>query len=134
MFENAGNTKRQGLIGLSHAIAFLTDQGYLVSVPLNDSQKYDLIADFGGELSRIQVKTTRQKSDWGQFEVGLRTLGGNQSFHTIQKFDKTSCDMLYVLTEEGGQYLIPTEVIEAKSVLVLGPKYETYKWPKDIPV
>ena len=37
------NSKRQGNIGIGAAIAWFTVHGYTVSIPLTDSQDYDLI-------------------------------------------------------------------------------------------
>ena len=36
----------QGNIGLGKAIEYFTSWGIPISIPLNDTQKYDLIADF----------------------------------------------------------------------------------------
>lgn len=40
----------QGNIGLGKAIEYFTSHGITVAIPLNDTQKYDLIADFNGGL------------------------------------------------------------------------------------
>lgn len=56
-----GNPRKQGLIGVGDAIAWFCSHGYDVCLPLNDSQKYDLVVDLGGDLHRVKVKTsTRQ--------------------------------------------------------------------------
>jgi hypothetical protein len=44
------NTKDIGNIGLGEAIAYFTGAMMTVSVPLNDSQPYDLIVDDGKSL------------------------------------------------------------------------------------
>ncbi len=51
---NAKNSKKQGDIGLGAAIAYFTFKGFTVSIPLTDSQDYDLVVDDGHKLSRIQ--------------------------------------------------------------------------------
>lgn len=43
IFEHCKNTKEQGTIGLGKAIAYFTSRGFVVSIPLNDSQDYDLV-------------------------------------------------------------------------------------------
>lgn len=45
MFENAINSKKQGDIGMCYAMAYFSKMGYTVSVPVTDSQEYDLIVD-----------------------------------------------------------------------------------------
>ena len=39
------NSNLKGNIALGQAIAYFTQQGYVVNIPLNDSQWYDLIID-----------------------------------------------------------------------------------------
>ena len=121
------NSKQQGDVGLGAAIAFYTSIGYTVSIPLNDSQQYDLIVDDGKKINRVQVKTTKNKKPSGNYEVGLRTCGGNQSFHTVKKFDHKSVEILFVLCEDGSSYSIPTESFSCKSSIDLGKKYEKFK-------
>lgn len=36
---------KQGLVGLGEAINYYASQGFIVSLPLNDSQPYDLIVE-----------------------------------------------------------------------------------------
>ena len=55
------NTKKQGDIGLGQAIGYFTSLGFTVSVPLTDSQEYDLIVDNGFSLNRVQVKRCTYK-------------------------------------------------------------------------
>ena len=43
----------QGNLGLGKAIEYFTSHSIPVAIPLNDTQKYDLIADFDGILTRI---------------------------------------------------------------------------------
>ena len=62
MFGNVNNFKQQGNIGMAYAIAYYTKLGYVVSIPLTDSQDYDLIIDTGIKLLKVQVKTTDFKT------------------------------------------------------------------------
>ena len=77
MFSKCKNSKAQGNIGLGEAIAYFMRQGITVSIPINDSQDYDIIADIDGLLSKIQVKTTSCTSAYDVFQVGLRNTGGS---------------------------------------------------------
>jgi HJR/Mrr/RecB family endonuclease len=63
MFDQA-NTKKQGDVGLGQAIAWFTRNSYTVSLPLTDSQDYDLIVDKDNVLYRVQVKTTSNKNNF----------------------------------------------------------------------
>jgi hypothetical protein len=53
------DTKRVGDISELEVALALTRAGYVVSRPLGENQRYDLIADDGTRLQRVQVKTGR---------------------------------------------------------------------------
>lgn len=127
---NASNSKKQGDIGLGCAIGWFASKGYTVSIPLTDSQDYDLVVDID-RLSKVQVKTTSYKKPSGYFEVGLRTLGGNQSWNGVVKhFDPLKIDYLFVVTSEGECFLIPSSKINSKNSITLGLKYKEFSLGK----
>jgi hypothetical protein len=121
------NTKLQGNIGLGQAIAYFTRLGYIVSLPLNDSQKYDLIVDDGSSLKRVSVKTSRYKADSGSYYVLLKQAGGSRKAATSTNFNNTSADLLFVWCADDSRYLIPCPKIPAKSAIVLGSKWQQYR-------
>jgi len=123
------NPREQGLLGLTDAIRWFGLHGWSISMPLIDSQPYDLVVDDGGRLYRVQVKTTTRRTRYGTFVVQLETRGGNQSFNTGKPFDPGTSDLLYVLTDARTRYLIPTEEITSKTALNLGRKVATYRLP-----
>lgn len=47
LFDNAINSKKQGDIGMYYAMAYYAKLGWTVSVPVTDSQDYDLVVDNG---------------------------------------------------------------------------------------
>ena len=51
------NKKTKGTISEYKVITKLLELGYTVSTPIGDNARYDLIADTGENLIRIQVKT-----------------------------------------------------------------------------
>ena len=55
--------KEKGDTSLGIAIAYYVSKGYTVSIPLNDTQDYDLIVDKNGYLKRVQVKSTNCKKN-----------------------------------------------------------------------
>lgn len=126
MFDSCKNSKIQGNIGIGSAIAYFTMNGYIVSIPITDSQPYDLIVEINNKLYKVQVKTSACITKDGNIQVDLRTTGGNQSFHTTKYFDKNECDLLFILLNNGKQYLIPTNDIDVKSTITLGKKYEQF--------
>ena len=48
--------KEKGNTSLGIAIAYYSSNGYTVSIPLNDTQDYDLIVDKDNVLKKVQVK------------------------------------------------------------------------------
>lgn len=116
----------QGNLGLGKAIEYFTSYSIPVSIPLNDTQKYDLIADFDGKLQRISVKTTRATDNGKSFSVQLRNTGGSSGNNKIRPFDKTTCDYIFVYTINEEYYLIPSDIINATNSINVGPKYYDY--------
>jgi hypothetical protein len=53
------DTKSIGDLSEAMVIAVLVRHGYLISIPFGENHRYDLIADDGERLLRIQVKTGR---------------------------------------------------------------------------
>lgn len=117
----------QGNVGVGRAISYYTSIGYAVSIPLNDTQKYDLIVDNGSQLLRVQIKTTRHKSKYGIYQVEMHNTGGASGVYKPKEFDKATCDILFVLTKEGACYEIPTEQIQVKHCLALNERTDCYK-------
>ncbi len=123
------NPREQGLLGLTDAIRWFGSQGWSISMPLIDSQPYDLVVDDGQKLHRVQVKTTTYRTRYGIYVVSLKTNGGNQSFHTTKPFDHRACDLLYVLTDARTRYLIPTAAFAATTTLSMGEKVARFRLP-----
>lgn len=122
MFDNCKNSNIKGNVGLGSAIAYFTEQGNIISLPLNDSQSYDLITDNVDKLLKVQIKTTSQKTNKGIFKVKLEQYANNFN----KPFDNTLVDLVFVLCENGDKYLIPSKEIDAKTLIHLGNKYSKY--------
>ena len=58
---NFKTNKEKGNSGLGMAIAYFTTNGYVVSIPLNDTQDYDLVIEKDGDLKTVQAKSNRTK-------------------------------------------------------------------------
>lgn len=124
MFKTNFNTKQQGDVGLGAAIAYFCSQGTVVSIPLTESQDYDLVVDMGNGLQKVQVKTTYSLQN-GRPRVELKTSGGS-SGRVLKTFDQNQSDYLFVLTSTGARYLIPKSAIGSKNCMILGQKYAQY--------
>lgn len=115
----------KGRAGLSAAIAYFGMNGYTVSIPLNDTQAYDLIVDDGEKLMKISCKATGSRKPSGASVVSLRNCGGTDGSVYGREKDK-DIDFVFVLNELGEQWLLPSEILTSNS-MTLGEKYSQYK-------
>ena len=104
-------------------------------LPLGHSADVDLVADLGGELVSVQVKTSTVRRE-DRYEVTLATRGGNRSWSGLVKhFDSERCDYLFVHVGDGRRWFIPSEAVEGGTgVLLGGPKYDMYEVEPDRPL
>lgn len=118
--------KEKGNSGLVAAIGYYGMLGYTISLPLNDTQDYDLIVDNGEKLLKVQVKATSQRSPQGYTIVNVCSTGGTKG--TVYKTIKdTNIDVLFVLTELQEMYEIPIEEISVIKSLNLGPDRQCFR-------
>ena len=122
-----GNTKEKGRAGLSAAIAYFGMNGYTVSIPLNDTQDYDLIAEKDGIFYKVQCKSTGTKMPSGYYKVKLETWGGANGGTRYSVVKNSSADLLFVLTEDKTMYVIPVSNISTDSMLTLNDNYKKYQ-------
>ena len=117
----------QGNMGLGKAIEYFTSQGIPVALPLNDTQKYDLIADFDGKLQRISVKTSRCLTENNTYQVNLRNTGGSSGNYKNKAFNNTDVDYVFIYVSSEDLYLIPSKEISATNAIKVGNKYIEFK-------
>ena len=104
------SNKEKGNTGLGIAIAYYSANGYTVSIPLNDTQDYDLIVGKDNILKKVQVKVT-----------SCKTKG--ETYKTVVD---TNIDELFIVIDSLEMFKIPIKVIKNKSTLNLCEKYEKY--------
>lgn len=134
MFNNCVNTNKQGDVGMACAIQYFAMLGYVVSIPLTDSQDYDIIVDNGKRLFTVQVKTTKHKTRYNRYIVNLKTSYWNKKGNFARACTDMKYDLLFVLTESGTCYLIPkSDIRTIRNGVVLGNdknKYKVYQYPQ----
>ena len=118
--------KEKGRSSLGIAIGYFSINGYTVSIPLNDTQDYDLIIEKDGKIEKVQVKSTDCKTKYGVYQVALKSCGGTKG-KTYKTVINTKVDKLVVITKELSIYVIPIKDIKNKSTLNLCSKYDVYK-------
>lgn len=70
--------KEKGNTALGIAIAYFTSNGNTVSVPLNDTQDYDLVIEEDNILRKVQVKATGCIDRNEKYQVALKSCGGTK--------------------------------------------------------
>lgn len=114
--------KGKGSVGI--AIAYFSFHG-MVSIPLEPCE-YNLIFDNGENLHKIKVISCSYKTKYGIFAASIRTSGGNQPNTSVKKFDKNSCDFVFIVTSDLDMYNIPSSEIHSGRQISLNV-YGNYK-------
>lgn len=103
------NNKDRGRIGLSMAINYFSCQGYTVSVPLNDTQWYDLIIEKEGKFETVQCKCTA--TDTGT--IDFRSTGGTKGSTYDNILNHSELDWLFCVDKKLNMFCIPMKDIIA---------------------
>lgn len=115
--------KEKGNVGLAMAIAYFGSNGYTVSVPLNDTQDYDLIVEKDNIFKTVQCKATNYiPKENGNYQLLLASSGGTNGkvYKTVKD---TKIDLLFALCGDGTMYLIPIkEIKNSKSINLVKEK------------
>ena len=117
------SNKEKGNAGLGIAVAYYSSNGYTVSIPLNDTQDYDLIVDKNNVLKKVQVKATSCKTKYNRYQVALKSCGGTKG-EAYKTIIDTKIDEVFIVTDTMEMFIIPIEEIKNKSTLNLSEKYE----------
>ena len=103
------NRKQIGRIGLSMAINYFTLQGYTVSLPMNDTQWYDLVIEKDGNFKTVQCKATQTENS----EISLRNMGGTKGTQYDSILNHSGLDYLFCVNKDFDMWNIPLSDIQA---------------------
>lgn len=133
-YLNEINRKQIGRIGLTMAINYFTCKGYTVSLPINDTQWYDLIVEKDGLFQTVQCKATQTKNG----EISLRNMGGTNGTVYDRVINHSELDFLFCVDKDFNMWNIPLKDILKKGncsaiTLKLEPNknnqgFQTYKY------
>jgi hypothetical protein len=103
------NTKAVGDRSELEAMAALIRNGYRISLPFGENQRYDLIADDGERLLRIQVKTGRLRNGSINFSCSsMRRADRNRATTWVTRPYTGEIDYLAVYCPQTKEvYLVP---------------------------
>ena len=112
---NEINRKQIGRIGLSMAINYFTLQGYTVSIPINDTQWYDLIIEKQGLIQTVQCKATMTEKS----TIDFRSTGGTKGVAYDNVLNHCELDLLFCVNKDLDMWLIPVKDITTKNSITL---------------
>ena len=116
------SNKEKGRAGFSAAIAYFGMNGYNVSIPLNDTQDYDLIVEKDNIFQKVSCKATGYTAPSGNYALNLVTSGNGKTYGTVKS---SSADLLFALTEDKTMYLIPVkDILNNKSITLAKEKHK----------
>lgn len=98
--------KDKGRAGLAMGIAWFGVNGYSVSIPLNDTQWYDFIAEKDGKFYTVQCKATGSKDG----RIDFRSTGGTNGGQ-YDNLKNHPIDFLFCVNQDGIMYCIPHDAI-----------------------
>jgi hypothetical protein len=122
---------RLGAIGVQKVSAKLLEHGFLVSLPIYDDG-YDLVVDWKGKLSRVQVKCTSGSEDHRRNKFKFLAVKG-PGFGTVRPkpsanhgvkrtYNRSDCDVLvFYHSIEDAIFIIPTGKLPKTKSVYLDP-------------
>ena len=96
--------KDKGRAGMALGIAYFGANGYTVSIPLNDTQWYDFVAEKGGRFYTVQCKATGSVNK----EISLKSCGGTAGTAYDNVIDHP-LDFLFCMDSEQNLFCIPMQ-------------------------
>lgn len=113
------------------AINYFTIQGYTISLPLNDTQWYDLIIEKNGKFETVQCKATQTENG----TIDLRSTGGTKGAVYDNVLNHSKLDWLFCVDKNLNMWLIPLKDINTTKTLNLRLKpnknnqgFQTYQY------
>ena len=100
--------KIKGLTTELQCQTLLTSLGYNVCIPLGEDCRYDMIADFNGHLTRIQVKTCTVNNTGIDFSVRSVTMNHSQG-NVTHLYNKEQIDF-FATYYNNQMYMVPVEL------------------------
>ena len=131
IYMNEISRKQIGRIGLTMAINYFTIKGYTISLPINDTQWYDLIIEKDGIFETVQCKAT-QTSDG---TIDFRSTGGTKGVEYDNLKNHSELDWLFCVDKDLNMWLFPVKELNNNRQITLRTEptknnqgFQTYKF------
>ena len=116
--------KDKGRAGMVMGIAYFGANGYTISIPLNDTQWYDFIAEKDGKFYTVQCKATGSIDN----SISLRSSGGTKGI-AYDNIIEHAVDYLFCLDKEQNMFVIPViDIINIGNVRSISLRTEPSKF------
>ena len=122
------NRKAIGRNELKMAINYFTINGYTVSIPINDTQWYDIVVEKDGLFQTVQCKATSGDV------IDFRSTGGTKGIEYDNLLNHSELDYLFCVNGNLEMWLIPIKDITTTKQITLrtehtknGQGFQTYK-------
>ena len=90
------------------AINYFTCQGYTISLPINDTQWYDLVVEKDGKFYTVQCKATQTENG----DIDFRSTGGTNGGVSDNLLNHSELDYLFCVNKDLNMWLIPIKDIQ----------------------
>lgn len=90
------------------AINYFTCQGYTISLPINDTQWYDLVVEKDGKFYTVQCKATQTENG----DIDFRSTGGTNGGVYDNLLNHSELDYLFCVNKDLNMWLIPIKDIQ----------------------
>lgn len=127
------DTNTKGKITESKILSYIIEQGYSVSIPFGDKDKYDQIWDINNHLLRIQIKTSRPiDENVSGIVFNCRTTYSRSTGTKTHHYTKDEIDY-FATFWDNKCYLIPVQECSDKKFLRFTSKQNqpNISWAKD---
>lgn len=100
--------KRKGILTEETLKLWFLQQGYSVSVPIGDDDRYDFIVDFDGKLIKMQSKTGNLTRTEGCLNFATASIKYNSTGSHRTKYSEKEIDYFCTIHPETSQvYIVP---------------------------
>ena len=87
-----------------------------------------MIVEIDGIVKRVQIKYAGYYVRDKKYKAALRTMGGNQSYSTVKKYNDNDFELLFIYTGSGRKFLLPWSEIKNRNELsVEASKFSIYE-------
>ena len=118
-------SKQLGNIGESKVLWKFVSLGIPVYIPFGDNEKADLVAEFGGKLNKIQVKSSEKIED-EKFVISLKSSTMHNGVVYYHTYDKNEIDYFALYNKDSDiLMLVPVSKLENRTSIKVSVPFKS---------